>query len=153
MSRFRLAPDPRHLPPWHIFIVRSISSRFIEMHRQTTRYRSPAGVAQRTGSACIFTGHRIDSLGLEASPCSPGEQTRRPDPAPTKQIRAASLSNSSLRISEFGCRVDARSARLTTKSRNNKRSPNKAMEPTPVNVTFPAYAGTAPFTSVAHLRR
>ena len=32
-------------------------------------------------------------------------------------------------------------------------SPNKAMEPTPVNVTIPANAGLAPFTSVAHLRR
>ena len=35
----------------------------------------------------------------------------------------------------------------------NKTEPNKAMEPTPVNVTFPACAGTAPFTSVAHLGR
>ena len=32
-----------------------------------------------------------------------------------------------------------------------KNEPNKAMEPTPVNVTDPAYAGSAPFTSVAHL--
>ncbi len=31
--------------------------------------------------------------------------------------------------------------------------PNNAMEQTPVNVTVPAGAGTAPFTSVAHLGR
>ena len=30
---------------------------------------------------------------------------------------------------------------------------NKAMEPTTVNVTVPANAGPAPFTSVAHLQR
>lgn len=35
----------------------------------------------------------------------------------------------------------------------NETEPNKAVEPTPVNVTFPAYAGTAPFTSAAHLER
>jgi hypothetical protein len=34
-----------------------------------------------------------------------------------------------------------------------KNKPNKAMVPTPVNVTVPAYAGPAPFTSVAHLGR
>ena len=34
-----------------------------------------------------------------------------------------------------------------------KAEPNKAMEPTPVNVTSPADAGLAPFTSVAHLGR
>ncbi len=34
-----------------------------------------------------------------------------------------------------------------------KIRPNHAMEPTPVNVTVPAYARTAPFTSVAHLGR
>jgi hypothetical protein len=153
MSRFRLTPESRHLPPWHIFIVRSISRHFIKMHRQTTRYRSPAGVAQWTGSARIFAGRRVDWLGLVASPCSPGEQTRRPDPMPTKPIRAGSLSNGFLRISEFGCGVDARAARKTTESRMITRSPNKAMVPTPVNVTVPAYAGPAPFTSVAHLRR
>ena len=32
-----------------------------------------------------------------------------------------------------------------------KNEPNKAMEPTPVDVTVPADAGTAPSTSVAHL--
>jgi hypothetical protein len=32
-----------------------------------------------------------------------------------------------------------------------KNEPNKAMVPTPVNVTVPANAGPAPFTSVAHL--
>ena len=32
-----------------------------------------------------------------------------------------------------------------------KIEPNKAMEPTPVNVTTPAYAGLAPSTSAAHL--
>jgi hypothetical protein len=32
-----------------------------------------------------------------------------------------------------------------------KTEPNNAMEPTPVNVTIPADAGLAPFTSVAHL--
>ena len=34
-----------------------------------------------------------------------------------------------------------------------KNEPNKAMEPTPVNVTVLAYARTAPLTSVAHLGR
>ena len=34
-----------------------------------------------------------------------------------------------------------------------KNEPNKAMEPTPVNVTIPAEAGLAPFTFVAHLER
>ena len=34
-----------------------------------------------------------------------------------------------------------------------KTEPNKAMEPIPVNVTIPAYAGLAPFTSMAHLGR
>jgi len=34
-----------------------------------------------------------------------------------------------------------------------ENEPNKAMEPTPVNVTDPANAGSAPFTSVAHLVR
>ena len=34
-----------------------------------------------------------------------------------------------------------------------ENEPNNAMEPTPVNVTVPADAGTAPLTSVAHLRR
>jgi hypothetical protein len=136
-----------------IFDVRSISSRFIEMHRQTKRYRSQAGAARWTGSARIFAGHLIDSLGLAASPCSPGEQPRRPDPTPTKQIGADLLSNSSLRISEIGCGVDGQSARRTTESRTITRSPNKAMVPTPVNVTVPAYAGPAPFTSAAHLHR
>ena len=32
-----------------------------------------------------------------------------------------------------------------------KPEPNHAMEPTPVNVTVPADAGPAPFTSAAHL--
>jgi hypothetical protein len=32
-----------------------------------------------------------------------------------------------------------------------KNEPNKALEPIPVNVTVPADAGTAPFTSMAHL--
>ena len=36
---------------------------------------------------------------------------------------------------------------------SEKDEPNNAMEPTPVNVTVPAGAGTAPFTSVAHLGR
>jgi threonine/homoserine/homoserine lactone efflux protein len=35
----------------------------------------------------------------------------------------------------------------------NNTGPNKAMEPTPVNVTIPADAGLAPFTSAAHLDR
>ena len=35
-----------------------------------------------------------------------------------------------------------------------QNEPNKAMEPTPVNVTIPADAGLAPpFTSMAHLER
>ena len=34
-----------------------------------------------------------------------------------------------------------------------KTEPNKAMEPIPVNVTIPADAGLAPFTSMAHLGR
>ena len=34
-----------------------------------------------------------------------------------------------------------------------KTEPNNAMVPTPVNVTVPANAGPAPFTSVAHLWR
>ena len=34
-----------------------------------------------------------------------------------------------------------------------KTKPNNAMEPIPVNVTVPADAGTAPFTSMAHLER
>ena len=34
-----------------------------------------------------------------------------------------------------------------------KTEPNNAMEPTPVNVTIPANAGLAPFTSAAHLGR
>jgi hypothetical protein len=136
-----------------ILDVRSISSRFIEMHWQTTRYRSPADAVLWAGSARIFASGRIDGLGLAASPCSPREQTRRPDPTPTKQFGAGRLTNSFLRISEFGCRVDARSARLTTESRTITRSPNKAMVPTPVSVTVPAYAGPAPLTSVAHLHR
>jgi hypothetical protein len=123
------------------------------MHRQTTRYQTSADAALLAGSVRIFSGYRIDWLGLGAFPRSPGEQTRRLDPTPTKQIRAASPSNSFLRISEFGCGVDARSARWTTESRTITRSPNKAMVPTPVNVTIPADAGIAPFTSVAHLER
>jgi hypothetical protein len=136
-----------------IFDVRSISSRFIIMHRQMKRYRTLADAALSAGSARISAGRRIDWPGLAASPCSPGEQARRPDPMPTKPIGAGSLSNGFLRISEFGCGVDARSARKTTESRMITRSPNKAMVPTPVNVTVPAYAGPAPFTSVAHLHR
>ena len=153
MSRFRLAPDPRHLPPWHIFIVRSISNRFIEMHRQTTRYQTLAGVAQWTGSARIFSGYRIDQLGLATSPCSPGEQTRRCDPTPMKQPGALGFPNGGLRISRSGHGVDAQSAPMTAESRTITRSPTTAMVPPPVNVTVPAYAGPAPFTSVAHLRR
>jgi hypothetical protein len=34
-----------------------------------------------------------------------------------------------------------------------KNEPNHALEPTPVNVTVPADAGTAPFTFMAHLGR
>jgi hypothetical protein len=34
-----------------------------------------------------------------------------------------------------------------------KNEPNKAVKPTPVNVTVPASAGPAPFTSAAHLDR
>jgi len=37
------------------------------------------------------------------------------------------------------------------KFREVNMRPNKAMEPTPVNVTVPACAGTAPSTSAAHL--
>jgi hypothetical protein len=123
------------------------------MHRQTTRYQSPSGVAPLAVLPRIFAGSRIDLVGLAASPCPPGEQTRRPDPTPTKQIGAGRLANSFLRISRFGCGVDAQSARMTTESRTITRSPNKAMVPTPVNVTIPAYAGPAPLTSAAHLRR
>jgi hypothetical protein len=36
-------------------------------------------------------------------------------------------------------------------SEKRKTEPNKAMETTPVNVTMPAIAGLAPFTSVSHL--
>jgi hypothetical protein len=153
MAQFVLTHALCHLPPWLTLSVRSISSRFIKMHWQTTRYRSPAGVAQWTGSARIFAGSRIGWLGLAASPCSPGEQPRRPGPTPAGQFGAACLSNSFLRISEFGRGVDEQSARMTTESRIITRSPNKAMVPTPVNVTIPAYAGLAPFTSAAHLHR
>ena len=83
------------------------------MHRQTTRYRSPAGVAQWTGTARIFAGYRIDQLGLVASLYLPGERTRRPDPTPTEQFGADEFANSFLRISGFGCGVDARSAPMT----------------------------------------
>ena len=148
-----LAHALRQVSVSHIFIVRSISNRFKEMHRQTKRYRTSADAALLAGSVRIFAGDRIDWLGLAASPFSPGEQTRRPDPTPTKQIGAGKLANSLLRISEFGCGVDARSARLTTESRIITRSPNKAMVPTPVNVTLLANARIAPFTSVAHLDR
>ena len=153
MSRFRLTPDPRHLPPWHIFIVRSISSRLIEMHRQTTRYRSLADVAWWSGSARIFASSRIDQLGLDSFPWWSSEQAKRPDPTPTKQAGAPGFPNGDLRIRRFGHGVDAQSAPITAESRMITRSPNKAMVPTPVNVTVPAYAGPAPFTSVAHLRR
>jgi hypothetical protein len=34
---------------------------------------------------------------------------------------------------------------------SEKNEPNKAMEPTPVNVTIPASQEVAPFTFVAHL--
>jgi hypothetical protein len=148
-----LAHAPRQASVSLILGVRSISIHFIEMHWQTTRYRSPAGMAWWTDSARIFAGYRIDQLGLARSPCSPGEQTRRPDPTRTKQFGAGRLANSFLDISEFDCGVDGQSARRTTESRTITRSPNKAMVPTPVNVTFPAYAGLAPFTSVAHLHR
>jgi hypothetical protein len=84
------------------------------MHLQTTRYRTLADVALWTGSARIFAGDRIDWLGLVASPCSSKEQTKRPDPTPTKQFGAGRLTNSFLRISEFGRGVDARLARMTT---------------------------------------
>ena len=123
------------------------------MHRQTTCYRSLAGVEWWTDSARIFAGDRIDQLGLEASPCFPGEQMERPEPTPTKQNGARKLMTRLLCISRFGRGVDTQSAPMTTESRNIKRSPNNAMEPTPVNVTIPANAGLAPFTSVAHLRR
>ena len=153
LSRIMLAHAPRQVSVSLILGVRSISNRFIEMHQQTKRYRTVADVALLAGSARIFADDRIDWLGLVTFPCSPGKQARRPDPTPTKQIGAGRLANSLLRISRFGCGVDARSARKTTESRTITRSPNKAMVPTPVNVTIPAYAGPAPFTSVAHLRR
>ena len=153
LSRIVLTHAPRQATGSLIFDVRSISSRFIKMHRQTTRYRSPAGEAQWTGSARIFASRRIDWLGLVASPCSPGEQTGRPDPTPTKQIGAGSRSNSFLRISGFGCGVDAQSARMTSEFRKNTQSPNKAMVPTPVSVTILAGARIAPLTSAAHLHR
>ena len=123
------------------------------MHRQTTRYRTLAGVARQTGSARIFSSLRIDYLGLVTFPHSPGEQVERHEPTPTKQSDARRLATRLLRISRFGLGVDAQSARMATETRNNKRSPNNAMEPTPVNVTIPAYAGVAPFTSAAHLGR
>jgi hypothetical protein len=153
LSRIVLTHAPRQASVSLILDVRSISNRFIEMHRQTKRYRTLADATLSAGSAGIFAGNRIDWLGLATFPCSPGEQTRRPDPTPTEQVRADKLTNSLLRISEFRCGVDARSARLTTKSRMITRSPNKAMVPTPVNVTVLADARTAPFTSVAHLDR
>jgi hypothetical protein len=153
MSRFLLTQAPRHLPPWLILGVRSISSHLIEMHRQTKRYRSPAGVVQWPDSPRIFAGRRIDQLGLATSPCSPGEQAKRLDPTPTKQIGAGRWANSFLRISGFGCGIDAQSARMTTESQMITRSPNKTMVPTPVSVTVPAYAGPAPLTSAAHLHR
>ena len=153
MSRSLLAQGSRHLPPWLILGVRSISSHFIEMHRQMNRYRTVADAALLAGSARIFAGSRIDWLGLAAFPCSPGEQTRRSDPTPTKQIGAGRLANSLLHISHFGRGVDARLAQMTTESRTITRSPNKAMVPTPVNVTIPADARIAPFTSAAHLDR
>ena len=40
-------------------------------------------------------------------------------------------------------------AKDVTKSRKNKTEPNKAIKPTPVNVTIPTDAGLAPFTSVS----
>ena len=153
LSRIVLSHAPRQASASLILGVRSISNHFIKMHRRTTRYRTLADVALLAGSARIFAGNRTDWIGLAAFPRSPGEQTRRPDPTPTKQIGAGRLANSLLRISRFGCGVDARSARKTTESRTITRSPNKAMVPTPVNVTVPAYAGPAPFTSAAHLER
>jgi hypothetical protein len=123
------------------------------MHRQTTRYRTLADVALWTGSARIFAGDRIDQLGLEASPYSPGEQTRHPNPMPTEQFGAGSASNSFLRISGFGRCFDARSARMTSEFRKNKQSPNQAMEPTRPNVTDRAFARSAPFGRAAHLHR
>ena len=118
-----------------------------------TRYRAPAGAAFWTGSARIFAGDGIDRLGLGAFPFWPGEQGRRPDPTPMKQFRAVRLPPSLLRIGQFGRGVEAQSAQTTIESRHNNQSPNKAMEPTPVNVTVPANAGPAPFTSAAHLGR
>jgi hypothetical protein len=153
LSQFVLSHALRQASVSLILGVRSISSRFIEMHWQTTRYRTLAHAASWTGSARIFAGRRIDWLGLVASPCSPGEQARRRDPSPPEQTRVSRLANSFLRISEFGCGVDARSARMTTESRMINQSPNKAMVPTPVNVTILADARIAPFTSVAHLHR
>ena len=153
MSRFLLAQAPRHLPPWLILGVRSISDHLIRMHRQTTRYRTQADVPLWTGSARIFSSSRIDQLGLVAFPYFPGEQAKHPDPTPTKQNGAQRWAKPLLHISRFGRGVDAQSARMTTETRNNKRSPNKAMVPTPVNVTVPVYARPAPFTSMAHLRR
>jgi hypothetical protein len=117
LSRIVLTHAPRQASVSLIFDVRSISSRLMKMQWQTTRYRSPAGVAWWTGSVRIFAGDRTDWLGLAASPCSPGEQTRRPDLTPTKQIGAARLSNSFLRISGFGCGIDARSARKMPESK------------------------------------
>jgi hypothetical protein len=153
LSRIVLAHAPRQASVSLILGVRSILIHFIEMHRQTTRYQTLADAAFWTGSARIFAGIRIDWLGLVASPCSPGEQTRRPDPMPARQIGAGRVPDSLLRISEVRRGVDARSTHTTTESRTITRSPNKAMVPTPVNVTILADARIAPFTSVAHLRR
>ena len=123
------------------------------MHRQTKRYRTLAGVALWTGSARIFTGYRIDQLGLGAFPYSPREQTKRPDPTQAKQDGDRRLAKDVLRISRFGRGVDARSARTTFESKMITRSPNKAMEPTRPNVTDRAGARSAPFGRAAHLRR
>jgi hypothetical protein len=153
LSRIVLTHAPRQASVSLILDVRSISNHLIRMQRQTKRYRSPAGAARLAGLARIFAGYRIDWLGLEARPCFPGEQAARPEPTPAKQNEAPRLATHLLRISRFGRGVDAQSAPMTTESRNNNRSPNKAMEPTPVNVTFPASAGNAPFTSAAHLLR
>jgi len=123
------------------------------MHRQTTRYRSLADAALWTGSARIFSSSRIDQFGLAASLYLTEEQTKRRDPTPTKQNGAQRLSNSLLRISRFGCGVDARSARTMSEYKMITRSPNKAMEPTRILVTDRAGARSAPSIRAAHLRR
>ena len=116
--------------------------------RKGDRLFGSAKVA-RLASADRYAIASRPSSGCDAQPSliAYGRQMKS---APTAAVYSPHATSNAV---HFGRDTTSRMEPAGNPNQKPNQSPNQAMEPTPVNVTVPASAGTAPFTSVAHLRR